>query len=1296
MATHEIGSVGVRVLPNTRGFARKVREDLQRIKNIDVYVNVIPRLKRRAIRNQLQDQLDELKDLRINVDAVANLRQIRQQAKKIEQVVDDVDVVLLPQFDKNRFLRVNNELSDLIRDVEVNIDLDKDSGRAVRQMLNEIEREMHDLNQMSLFENLDDRELMWIHRRMDDAVESARHLKHQIELATHQASRLDEQLDDVAKDREARIDANPMTAWASARLAWLTRARIVDIIPRVSRAAITKTLTALAALSGARLTWTYIDRFQRWMGELDKNLPRITFGVTGLTTAFSGLMGSISGLVGIGDGLAATLPSLLLLPGLMAGAVVSIVAIAVALKDAKTELAELGDSYRNLGKIIKENFWREARQPIISLSRSVMPQLERSFQRTSAAIGRFTARIATSFEREFAGGRLEKMFDGLAAAWDVLSTGTDAFAGAITNLGLVAAKYMPGLAQWFVDLSITFDNWLSDVSTDGRLDQWLMEAKEAFYDIWDVMAATQGIFAGLWRAAEAGGSGGLSGFADMLLEWERAVNGAKWQRTLTAMFRGAGRALSGFNVGLKAFGNMLDENRREIEYFMGTAGVALGSFFAAIAEALEQPAVKRGLADLIDGLADGLKSLEPALGPLGEAFGTLLSFMGELARVVGPVLSEALQVLAPLLVDVLEALTPLLPQLGEAFITAIEELTPYLEDFVQWFIDALPSIVDFGEKVLENAPTIVLLAGAFMLALNAAKWLFGAAKSVFDLFEKHGGRFSDFSGKVGGLAGALARVAGIAGAVIWAIVNMWQNSERFRDSVGRLFGKLGELIGKLGELGGAFLGLNGDSESTAKLWKFMGDSISFVLDGITTGIGFVIPLIESFTTYLGSMAEGVGKLFTGDFGGAFEAFESAGRKSADALANGMKSAWSEAGALALDTLGMQEKLGLSDAEMREVGRSVGISISDGTEEGATSAFDPSVYAALGGQAGQGFYFGAGAADPSLSPWIAAPGLNAEPFSLSGVAAADAFYQGASTPMGTDGLPWKGIPWAIDTTPYENAGQLSADAFLYGFDSAQPEQNIVAIDPEPYRQAAHAAGVAFSSSLQETIASTEIAVAQVNVSADAFNAAAETVGASFKQTITQSIGQTNLSLVAMSIIRTLLQGFSNSQSGVNNSAKNLGDGAKASLASSAGGSYTIGAQFGQGFANGIAGQIQSAANAAAALAASAMAAAKAELDIRSPSRRARDELGIMVGRGFAGGLTDSIPLVRRAMNSMVDRSLTDASGRMVGMSDLNRPRPVAVGGSALTSHVVNFTVHNPVVRDPFNDDWNDANEKGLFD
>src|SRR5690606_21678813 len=100
----------------------------------------------------------------------------------------------------------------------------------------------------------------------------------------HRLASIKDEIDHVARDREARIEANPFTAWASARLAWLTRPRTVEVFVNVSKTSVIAALTTLSALSGARLSWKWIDDLATSMKNLDKNLPSILGWTTGITS----------------------------------------------------------------------------------------------------------------------------------------------------------------------------------------------------------------------------------------------------------------------------------------------------------------------------------------------------------------------------------------------------------------------------------------------------------------------------------------------------------------------------------------------------------------------------------------------------------------------------------------------------------------------------------------------------------------------------------------------------------------------------------------------------------------------------------------------------------------------------------------------------------------------------------------------------------------------------------------------------------------------------------------------------
>lgn len=940
-SAREVGSVGIRALPMTDKFRNDLYRKLRVIERQSSFrVNVDRAIvDRTKVRNSIRTQLQALERIAIDVDVDVNLRKLKQTLKSakdsftenswvddaflnrmrkdIDKTIGEIEVALKPEIDddlvreavddlRDEFKKLEGELSaNLLTPAEQATIRNRIEGirgqlEGVRgeltakswvddaflsRMRSDIERNLRDI-EVTLSPDVDDEEVRVAVNGLRQEFETLQGKLSENILTPEESAVVREringikdELDELARDRTVRVDVNPFTAWASARLAWLTRPRVVEIIPNVSQAALAKAAAALGALSGARLTGDYLERMSKWLGEIDLKLPSIAFSALAVTTAFSGIMGTISGIVGIGDGLAATLPSLLLLPGLFAGAAMSAVALVVALKHSKDELSELGPSFTNLGGIIRKAFWQDARPAIIEFINSIMPQLERSFDRTAGSIGRFTAALSGSFERTFANGELERMFDGLAESWDILATGTDAFARAITNLGLVAARYMPRLAQWFVDLSIKFDNWLAAVASDGRLDQWIEEAIDAFYALWDVMAATTGIFQALWKAAEAGGSGGLRGFADMLLAWEAAIQGARWQETLTAMFRGARVALEGFGEGLERVGIMLHTTRDDLEYFMGRAGQILGEFIGEVADALSLPGVGDNLRQFIDGVGEGLRGLQPALGPMALALSAIAGFAGELAAVLGPVLGRAFEVLSPLVVDVLDALEPLIPILGEALMKAIEKVTPVLETLIEKFIEALPGIVDFMGALLENSPELLIIVGAFAALASVVGKLVGfivpAVSQVSSFMEVFtGGKgatpansVGKLAGNFGGLAGVLGRVAGVAGIVISGFLIMWEQSEQLRDGIGKLFEGLVDLGKGIGDVI-ARMSAGGDLEWLGKL-------AGFVWDLAMSPLKQVGDLLGGLAGSIGEFMSAMGLLMQGDLEGTRDALQSA-------------------------------------------------------------------------------------------------------------------------------------------------------------------------------------------------------------------------------------------------------------------------------------------------------------------------------------------------------------------------------------------------------------------------------------
>lgn len=545
-----------------------------------------------------------------------------------------------------------------------------------------------------------------------------------------------------ASRNEVKIRAAAHTLDASAQMAWLSRDRFVNLIVRVSQKSVASALTTLAALSGARLSWDWIDSLLQKVARLDQALPSIVNWTTGLTSLVASIFAATSGLVGIGAGLVSILPAFLVLPGLLVNSLGSLTAFVVALRNAKTELAPLAEDMRELGDIINETFWERARQPILDLVTGLMPQLRAAFQNVSVGIGDFTAALANAFGSELAGGRLLSIFDGIAQGWQILATGAPAFAGAMTSLSEIAAKYTPRLATWFVRQADTFDKFLTSIATDGRLESWMESAIDSMYDLWDATTGLAGVFEGLWTAAEAGGSGGLAGFADMMLDWERTVKGADFQRGLTAIFRGSSVAMEAFGNAVSAIGRLVLGLDTSIEKFIGTAGKFLGGLIESVADALNTPLVAAGLNDFSDGLLKALEGIKPSLQPIADTFGNFLGLLGDLTETLLPTATTVLADLMPSIDSLISTIrdSGVLEHLGTAITKISDALGPAIEDLVT----ALGPIVMDTFKALADAlvdisPVIVSLIDAltaFVESIPDLSEVFGRSLPSEDALKK--------------------------------------------------------------------------------------------------------------------------------------------------------------------------------------------------------------------------------------------------------------------------------------------------------------------------------------------------------------------------------------------------------------------------------------------------------------------------------------------------------------------------------------------------------------------------------
>lgn len=723
MAAKNVGKIAIRAIPDVQGFRAELRRKLAALKNVDVEVKV------RLHKDSLAGARGQIKALSDNIDLNVRLKKLdtdavlarRQFRDKLEKVLADTPVHVQVNLDlqEARLATIKRRVEAMVKDLEgknINIRTTLDEAS-----LDRTKRAVEEAIGPDMFDRLHERQMQAVREKLKAANDSLNTwLRRQnlatqlaVEIPRHMMERAEHTLRDFHSKwngKKITMETNVNALLSSQLLRWVTRPRFIDLYLRVNKQSLASVTATLAALSGARLIGNIGEDYWEFFRDLDKNLPSIsmmTVGIVGLTGA---LFGAVSSIVSFGSGLTQILPLFLTLPGLIMGTVAALGVLVVAWRDVGTELEPLKDDMEELGDIMSSSYWSEARQPIIDLITNLMPQMRRAFAGVGRAIGGFTGAMADAFAQEFAGGRFESIFSTMEEGFRILQGGAGGFAGAIVNMAQIAGRYFPRLSRWLVRVFDRFDNWLTDISTDGRLDAWMNRGIDSLYALWDGLMAGGQILRGLWTAAEDAGATGMFGFRDQMQEWERLINSPSSQRALTDWFAGGRDAAEGLGDAIEHIFRGLKETSPIVREVFGTAGDAMADLGALIGDILGNDDFMQGLDDMLAGIEDAFENLRPSMEPLGSFLGTAGDFIGGLAESISGPLGAAIETVMPRLENFLRDLQPLADGLGDAledlltdenFAGVLDNLEGAIGDLLDTMTGTLPTIRDLLSEILE-------------------------------------------------------------------------------------------------------------------------------------------------------------------------------------------------------------------------------------------------------------------------------------------------------------------------------------------------------------------------------------------------------------------------------------------------------------------------------------------------------------------------------------------------------------------------------------------------------------------
>lgn len=731
-----------------------------------------------------------------------SIKRIRAAVKKAAAIKMPVALDNLKRADLTAARKLAQESADRVKEVQLPVELKKltrSAATAARKAAQEVVDGGQPVKFKTDLEHITAKAITGV-RRQAERIANVAPISFNVEAgkgATWQES-VEDLIDDI-EDREAELPVIPDvdTKWVSARLKWLSRPRNVPIVPKMDEGALGLVTTQLLALSGARAVTDRIRSLSNTLQNLDRTIPSIAGVSTALTNLGSAGLAGISNLLVIGGGLKDIGAIGLALPGMFAGFGVGIGVMVAALKDAGDVLSDLGPKFSALQDTISSNFWEKAEEPIRNLANTWLPTLNSRLGEVATELGTFFGSFSNALSSADNVGHLDSVLGNVRDSIDIAGDGIAHFTDAMMGLIDVGASYLPDLAGWFNRISEDFSAWIEQATESGEIFEWIDTGIQALQDLGRVVWGLGGVFANLGTAAAAAGGSTLGDLADGLENLNAAMEGPAFQGAMTTVFKGAHDAMAALGPGVSALGDAFLAFAPTLAEVMVLAGEVASVGLGAIAAAFENPAFQGGLTDFFEGLLSGVEAIAPHIPALAAAFGSVASFAGTLAAVLGPVLGAAIEALAPVVTDLMAGLSAIAPVLGGVLVSAIQAVAPFIQQIVgaitEWVVNnpqlaatILAVVGVIGGLIAGAASLIGALLPVVSTIVSIVTAIIGAGGLSAVLAAVSAG-FSAFAAAAAPIiavaAGILVGITALAGALIYA----WNTSEAFRNAVVGLF-----------------------------------------------------------------------------------------------------------------------------------------------------------------------------------------------------------------------------------------------------------------------------------------------------------------------------------------------------------------------------------------------------------------------------------------------------------------------------------------------------------------------------
>lgn len=587
------------------------------------------------VNKQLNDQLAAVNRLR---------KQIESNPIKTRLVLDD------SRFNR-KYANITHQVGELTKKLErenelrIRVDFWTDTADSLEERLRRLQ---HGRIQIPADIVVDNKNL--IERARQVAEEVRRNPDRKVELEADldlDMKRAEERIKDFQKANDTfNMDVDLETAAARAHLAYFTRPRTVDIFAEFKGTDLGKIMSGMTAgATGVRGVQNEWQKLVNMFDRFDEVVPKWSLLGAVFASVGAGALNLSRTAGSAGASLVMMSKAALAAPGALLGLAAG---YEVAYAAANKFGAYVDVSTTKLGGLhdkLADTFWKQAANPVTDMMNALGDsKYVENMNGVADAEGRIVANAARIVAQEPYVDRINSILGNTVKGVDALDPGVQAVTTSVVRLGDRTSSYLPRTANYVSRNATLMAQWVDEAERTGKVTQAMEKAIEQGGYLMSSVKSAGGILKGTFGTL-AEGENGIEKFSDALSRADRAVNGVKFQTTLTAWADGAKQASGKFHDSFREIGDAAYELRDTTKQAFVDAGSMVSTGIGSVSSMLGKS--KTGIADFSNGVSEGFQKVFRAVDSASPMFDSLLSMSGELSDTFGGTLGNTLKSAAP-------------------------------------------------------------------------------------------------------------------------------------------------------------------------------------------------------------------------------------------------------------------------------------------------------------------------------------------------------------------------------------------------------------------------------------------------------------------------------------------------------------------------------------------------------------------------------------------------------------------------------------------------------------------------